>query len=185
MPDAVPTLHLTIEFVPDAAAADDLATISATEEVRLEAYRELSQQPQTSVQVLPAVLRSGGMLELVQELTQVAATNQPLLAVYIGALVTTITALLKHRRVGKIELHQGERKLLIEDTDRAVVEQLVADFLAPSPAPPTAPTRPEQPEQLEQLEQSEQPSVLSVPSAPPASLPGPLRLVVQVFKREA
>ncbi len=174
MPDAVPALHLTIEFVPDDAAADDLETISATEEIRLAAYRELAQQPQTSVQVLPAVLRSGGMLELVQQLTQVAAANEPLLAVYIGALVTTLTALLKHRRVGKIELHQNGGKLVIEDTDRGVVERLVTEFLAPAPAPPTAPTTPEQPEQPEQP---------PAPPAPLASLPGPLRLVVQVLKR--
>lgn len=143
-PDAQ-LVHLTIEFCPTNAAADDLAAISAAEDVRTAVYQELTRQPDATVRILPGEQRSGGVVEFVQQVVQSAADHQTLLAVYTGALVTIITRLLKHRRVGKVELKDGERTLIIEDADLQKVQPLITDFLASSSAAPAAATETAQP----------------------------------------
>jgi hypothetical protein len=96
-------------------------------------YQELHEQPDATVYVLPASTRSGGMLEILQQVVQTAADHQTILAIYTGALVTIITRLLKHRRIGKVELKDGERTLIVEDADLEKLHPLISDFLASQP----------------------------------------------------
>jgi hypothetical protein len=93
-------------------------------------YQELHKQPDATVRVLPASTRSGGMIEFLQQMVQTAADHQTILAIYTGALVTLVTRLLKHRRIGKVELKDGERTLIIEDADLEKVQPLISDFIA-------------------------------------------------------
>jgi hypothetical protein len=92
-------------------------------------YQELHEQPDATVRVLPASTRSGGMIEFLQQMVQTAADHQTILAIYTGALVTIVSRLLKHRRIGKVELQDGERTLIIEDADLEKVQPLISDFM--------------------------------------------------------
>lgn len=128
-----PSFRCTIDFLPLEPATDDLDALGIAEGVRTDMYQELHEQPDATVRVLPASTRSGGMIEFLQQMVQTAADHQTILAIYTGALVTLVTRLLKHRRVGKVELKDGERTLIVEDADLEKVQPLISDFLASQP----------------------------------------------------
>jgi hypothetical protein len=129
------SFQCTIEFLPLETATENLDALGIAEGVRTEMYQELHEQPDATVRVLPASTRSGGMIEFLQQMVQTAADHQTILAIYTYTLVTLVTRLLKHRRIGKVELQDVERTLIIEDTDLEKVQPLISDFLASQPPP--------------------------------------------------
>ncbi len=83
----------------------------------------------------------GEMLEIIRHLADAAAANKTELLALITAAVAALGKLSEHRRVGKIEISQGNRKLALENADRATVERMVREFLAQTDTDNTAPVQ--------------------------------------------
>lgn len=72
--------------------------------------------------------RGGGVLEVILTLAQQAYEQRETLAPLLASLVAGLTTLGSWRRVKHIEISRGGEKLVIEDSDRAIVEQALTEF---------------------------------------------------------
>ncbi len=131
-------ITITLEIVPAPEESEDVETVAAAGELLDETRNALVAEGYRAQPLSDG--QRGDLLQIVLDLAQQASGHQVELGALLTAAITTLTTLSKQRRVGKIEISRGDEKLLIEDTDRAVVERVTRTF-AERTINSSAPTR--------------------------------------------
>lgn len=131
------TDRILLQVLPVDEESEDLETTAAAVELTDQARRALAAE---GYAVRPASDGArGDLLEIVTGLAQTAVDHKAELAALITAAIAALDKLSKHRRVGKLEISRGNEKVVIENTDRAIVERMVREFVerpAPSDSAP-------------------------------------------------
>lgn len=131
------TNRILLQALPVEEESEDLETTAAAVELTDQARRALAAEGYAVRPVSDGA--RGDLLEIVTGLAQTAVDHKAELAALITAAIATLDKLSKHRRVGKLEISRGNEKVVIENTDRAVVERMVREFVerpAPSDSAP-------------------------------------------------
>ena len=131
-------ITITLALVPAPEESESVETIAAAVELLDETRLALVAAGYQAQPISDG--QRGDLLQIAFDLAQQVTGHQVELGALLTVAITTLTTLSKHRRVGKLELSRGDEKVIIEDTDRAVVERVTRAF-AERTAASRAPTR--------------------------------------------
>ena len=118
---------IQIEVLPAADEQEDVDTVVLASELTDELRQALAAQPGYVISAAPTGVR-GDIIQLAGEVVQQAWSHQTELAALFGALITTLTALSKQRRIAEFEISRGDAKLVLKDIDRGAAERLLREF---------------------------------------------------------
>ena len=122
-----------IVLAPLEEEGDDIETLSALEDVRMDVWDEVSVLPGYTLQMVSDNTRDAGVIFVLGEIVREAITEKDLVLALFQAGTAAVGALAKHGHVKKIELKLDGDSISIEDADQATVQTLLDSFQARHP----------------------------------------------------
>ena len=128
-----PTVLAEIVLVPFEGEDDDFETLSAVEDVTAAILSDTTSIQDYTTQVASDNRRSGGVILLLGEIAHQVIAQKDLIITFLQVGTAAIGALVKQKRVGKIEMSLDGDSISIENPDTATVQTLLELFEAKHP----------------------------------------------------